>query len=106
MRTEKSNNDNGPIRVIVNQEGFVVPCMREAHKLFSMIKVEHLGFGDFGARGFDFVRVGEYDPGFFKEPEVRARFTDEDLGGRYHACFRPLEEFKKEFPQVHIQIVN
>ena len=106
MQTDKSSDNNGSIRVIVSQEGFLVPCMREAHRLFSLIKVEHLGFGDFGAQGFDFVRVGEYDPGFIKEPEIRAKFTDEDLNGRYHACFRPIEDFQKEFPQVPIQIVN
>ena len=83
-----------------------MPCMKEAHRLFSMINVEHLGFGDFGSRGFDFIRVGEYNPGFIKEPEIRAKFTDDDLNGRYHACFRPLEEFQKEFPQVPIKIVN
>ena len=106
MSDNSSNNDNGPIRVVVCDDGFIVPCMREAHRLFHMIEVEHLGFGDFGSRGFDFVRVGEYDPGFFKEPEVRARFTDEDLKGRYHACFRSLDEFKREFPQVPIKIAN
>ena len=106
MSENDGNKDIGPIRVIVCQKGFLVPCMREAHRLFSMIKVEHLGFGDFGARGFDFVRVGEYDPSFIKDPEIRAKFTVEDLNGRYHACFKPLEEFQKEFPQVPIQIVN
>ena len=106
MSDNGGNKDSGPIRVIVCEDGFLVPCMKEAHRLFHLIKVEHLGFGDFGSRGFDFVRVGEYDPGFIKEPQIRAKFTDEDLNGRYHACFRPIEEFQREFPQVPIQIVN
>ena len=77
---------------------------KEAHQLFSLMNVEHSGFGNFGAKGIAFLRCGEYGKGLSEE--VTKYFTPEELNGRYHLTYTTVEGFKKIFPKVELEIVN
>ena len=106
MVTAESCIGSRNIRVFDCRNGFLIPYIEEIVRLFKIIGVRYSGFGNYETNGFVFARTGMNSPEFIKDRRIRNELDLELLSENCFTCFRTLEEFRKEFPQVNLEVLN
>ncbi|MBN2290310.1 MAG: hypothetical protein JXQ83_13330 [Candidatus Glassbacteria bacterium] len=105
MATATTVNQDQKIRVIDCRNGFILPYLEEVRRLFSMIGVRYSGFGNYETNGFVFARTGGITCEFIDDYRGKTGYSG-STDNNCFTCFRSLKEFRREFPQVDIKILD
>jgi hypothetical protein len=102
----KAGGKNGIIQVIDCRNGFILPYLEEVRKLFSTIGVRYSGFGNYETNGFVFAKTGGITSEFIEDYRKKADPKSRTGNQNCFTCFRTLDEFRREFPQVHVKVMK